>query len=229
MGASITYSLLSLELGLHVLLGDIGLLVPDVLLSRLVNLRELLFRRPDLVGSLLRRVRGDVFEEDGGVAHWNYQYSDPRKGMMKHTDLAKFAIGDQKRSQGLEALQRLLAILLAGLLVDGNRCLHISRGDLLGLPDELLQQFTLVLGQEQLLGLVDNIAQVPDQNLALGGQLVRRGGEGLGRQGTVQGDIALFVLFKGDVLSQFRVKRAFAIATYRRKLAVFEGYEATYE
>lgn len=111
------------------------------------------------------------------------------------TKLAELAIGDQQSTQGLEALEGLVGILLAVLLGDGHiGCLGALEGDLLSLPDELLEQLALVLGQEQLLGLVNDIAQVPDENLAVIGELLGRRGEDLGAQGAVQGDIALLVL-----------------------------------
>lgn len=111
------------------------------------------------------------------------------------TKLAELAVGDQQSTQGLEALQGPVGILLAVLLGDGHiGCLGTLQADLLSLPDKLLEQFTLVLAQEQLLGLLDDIAQIPDEDLAVIREPRGRRNEGLGAQGAVEGDITLLVL-----------------------------------
>lgn len=63
-----TYILVLLEFGLQVILGDIGLLVPYVLLCSLVDLRKILFRGADLVGSLLRSIGSNVLAKSHGIA-----------------------------------------------------------------------------------------------------------------------------------------------------------------
>jgi hypothetical protein len=63
------------------------------------------------------------------------------------TKLPELAIGDNKRAQGSQTLQSLIAVLLRSLLVNGgigNR--GITAIDLLGLPDEVLKEIALVLG-----------------------------------------------------------------------------------
>jgi hypothetical protein len=63
------------------------------------------------------------------------------------TKLSELAIGDNKRAQGSQALQSLIAVLLRSLLV--NRSIGksgISAIDLLRLPDEILKEIALVLG-----------------------------------------------------------------------------------
>lgn len=114
---------------------------------------------------------------------------------LELTKLAELAVGDQQGAQSLEALQGLVGVLLAILFRDGPiGRLGALEVDLLSLPDEFLEQFTLVLRQEQLLGLVNDIAQIPDEDLAVIGELLRWRGEDLGAQGAVQGNITLFVL-----------------------------------
>lgn len=93
----------------------------------------------------------------------------------KHTQLAELAIGDEQSAQRPQTLQSLFAILLHALLVGGG----IGQVDrlgipLLGLPDEVLDQIALVLGKDQVLGLLDDIAGVGDESLALVGELLRR-------------------------------------------------------
>jgi hypothetical protein len=64
----------------------------------------------------------------------------------------------------------------------------------LRLPDEVLQKIALVLGQKEILGLVDNLPCVGDKDLALRRQLIRRRGECLGLEEAVEGDVDLGVL-----------------------------------
>jgi hypothetical protein len=89
------------------------------------------------------------------------------------TDLAELSVGDQQCAESLETLQGLVRILLARLLGDGHiRGLHITGVDLLSLPDEVLQQLALVLGEKQQLSLFDDVAQILDQDLTLAGKLI---------------------------------------------------------
>lgn len=64
-----TYALVLLEFGLHILLGNVGLLVPHVVLGGLIDLGKLLFRRTDLAGGLLRSIGGNILEQDHGIIH----------------------------------------------------------------------------------------------------------------------------------------------------------------
>lgn len=92
---------------------------------------------------------------------------------MTLTDLAELSVGDQQCAESLETLQGLVRILLARLLGHGHiGGLHMTGADLLSLPDEVLQQLTLVLGEEQQLSLFDDVAQVLDQDLALARKLI---------------------------------------------------------
>ena len=59
-------------------------------------------------------------------------------------------------------------MLLCSLLVDsrlGERC--IAAGDLLGLPDEVLEQVALVLGEDEKLGLLNDILEICNELLAV--------------------------------------------------------------
>jgi hypothetical protein len=59
-------------------------------------------------------------------------------------------------------------MLLSSVLV--NRCVGkrlVSTGDLLSVPDKILKKVALVLGEEQDLGLLDNLPQVCNKLLAL--------------------------------------------------------------
>lgn len=191
------YTLL-LETLLKIILVDVGLLVPRVLLSGRVDLGELLLGRASLVGGLLGGIGGDITEEDGCVTHCGILDANLIGGQARRlTNFAELAVGDQQGSKSLETLQSLVSILLAIILADGEAGpLRITGGDVLGLPDEVLQQLALILGQEELLGLVNDIAQVLDENLAVARELLRRRGEGLGRQSTIQGNVALLVLWE---------------------------------
>ena len=98
-------------------------------------------------------------------------------------------------AKGAETLEGLIAVLLGGLLVNrSNGRLGVTCGSLGGLVDEILDEIALIFGQEEELGLLDDIAKVVDKDLTLLGELARRLGEGARGEGTVQGDIDLFVL-----------------------------------
>lgn len=66
---NMAYTLVLLKFALDIVLGDVGLLMPSVLLGRLINLSKLLLRRSNLVSGLLRGVRGDITDEHSGIAH----------------------------------------------------------------------------------------------------------------------------------------------------------------
>ena len=113
---------------------------------------------------------------------------------MKLTKLAELAVGDQQLAEGPQALQSLLAIALSLVLGDGRvgtlNILVVVAG---GLPDEVLQQVAIVLGQKQLLGLLDDVPGVLDEVLAFFRELVRGTRQGAGAKERVQGDIDLFI------------------------------------
>jgi hypothetical protein len=158
-----TYCLVTLELGLQVVLVDIRLLVPHIVLCGLVDLRKVLLCRADLVCGLLRSIGGNVLSESRSVAHCVLSDTNPMGIFIPGplTELAELSIGDHECSESLQTLCSLGGILLASLLIDGEvRTLSIAGGKLLGLPDEVLEKFTLILHQEHLLSRVDNIAQV---------------------------------------------------------------------
>ena len=67
-------------------------------------------------------------------------------------------IGDDQGAECSETLKGLITMLLRGRLVDGCiGSLSIAAGDLLGLPDEVLEEVTLVLGKQQNLGLLNDL------------------------------------------------------------------------
>lgn len=88
-------------------------------------------------------------------------------------ELPELAVGDEKGSEGAQTVKCLIAMLLGSVLVDGGaRESGASTGDLLRLPDEVLKEVALVLGEEQDLGLLDDGLEVAYQLLALGRQLL---------------------------------------------------------
>lgn len=88
------------------------------------------------------------------------------------TDLPELAVGNQQSTKGLEAIQGPVGILLAILLGDGHvGGIDVNSSDLLGLPDEVLKKLAVVLGQKHLLGLLNHIAKVLHEDLALVRQL----------------------------------------------------------
>ena len=64
-------------------------------------------------------------------------------------------------------------MLVSRVLVDGRSWLGgIAAADLLTVPDEVLQEVALILGQEQHLRLIDHISEIGDQLLALGRKIL---------------------------------------------------------
>lgn len=91
------------------------------------------------------------------------------------TKLAELTVGQNQRAEGPQPLNSLAAMLLRRRLVDGRvgkRC--VASGDLLSLPDEVLEEIAFVLRQEEHLGLLDHDAEILDEVLAFAGQLARR-------------------------------------------------------
>ena len=111
------------------------------------------------------------------------------------TELPEFSVGDHEGPKRLQVLAELVGILFRIVLVDRNIGLRgVTGGEVLSPPDELLDQFPIVLAEHHLLGLLNDIADVLDESLTLFGEILGRRREGLGGEGGVHGDIALFVL-----------------------------------
>lgn len=86
-------------------------------------------------------------------------------------------------------------MLLGHILADGRPWnVHGLWIELLGLPDEVLEEVAVVLGQEETLGLVDHLSYIADENLSLRRELLRRVRERLRLQEAVEGDIDLVIL-----------------------------------
>ncbi len=159
---------------LHLL--EVRLLVPSVVLGWAVNLLELLLRWVDLVGGLLRGITGDVAEQDSEVVDCKnlsvlvVTCNDE----SKLTKLAELAIGDDECAESAEALEGLVAVLLCGILFNWHtRLLDTVAADGLSLPDEVLEEVAVVLGEKHDLGLLDDIAQISDEVLAFRRELLR--------------------------------------------------------
>ena len=90
------------------------------------------------------------------------------------TKLSELAVTDEQRSESAETVEGLVTVLLGGLLVNwsiwGG---SVAAGELLGLPDEVLKEVTLVLGEHQDLGLLDDAAEISDKLLTLSRELLR--------------------------------------------------------
>jgi len=84
------------------------------------------------------------------------------------TELAELTVGKNERAEGAKTVESLVAVLLSGVLVDRRvRSAGIGARDLLSLPNEVLEEVALVLGQEQQLGLLNDLAQVTNELLTL--------------------------------------------------------------
>lgn len=71
-------------------------------------------------------------------------------------------------------------MLPCGVPVDGGiGRLQITAVDLLSLPDKVLEQVAVVLGEDEELGGFNNISQITNEFLTISGQLLRGRGERL--------------------------------------------------
>lgn len=83
-------------------------------------------------------------------------------------------------------MESLLAVLLGSILADGNVGALNGLGVKLGsLPNEILNEVAVVLGEEQVLGESDDLTGVLDEQLAVGGELGVGLGESIGLQEAV--------------------------------------------
>lgn len=95
-------------------------------------------------------------------------------------------------------------MLLGSSLVNGRfRSRDPSTGDVGSLPNEILKQFTVVLGEHETFRLVDDIAYIFDELMTLRRKTLGRIAKSMRGQQTVQRDIALVVLWvKASALYQ---------------------------
>jgi hypothetical protein len=84
------------------------------------------------------------------------------------TKLAELTVGENERAEGAQTIEGLVTMLLSSVFVDRSvRGAGIGAGDLLSLPNEVLKEVALILGQEQKLGLLNDLAQVTNELLTL--------------------------------------------------------------
>ncbi|KAI6767974.1 hypothetical protein HG530_005983 [Fusarium avenaceum] len=143
----------ALGLVLEVLLGEVRSLVPDVVLSRLIELLKLLLRRSDLGSSVGSSITSHIAEKNSSIRE----------------KLSELSVSDEQLAKGPQALKSLVTILLGSVLADrrvgGVDALGIELG---GLPDKVLDQVALVLGEKEMLGLLDSIGGILNQLLTIG-------------------------------------------------------------
>ena len=74
------------------------------------------------------------------------------------TEFAELAVGQEEGTEGPEAIQGFVAMLLSSALVHwGIGKLRVATSEVLRLPDEILQQISVILGEKQDLGLFDDV------------------------------------------------------------------------
>lgn len=179
----------TLALLLQVVLGEIGGIMPGVILSRLINLRKVLIRGANTGSSVAGGITSHVADEESGVLE----------------ELSELAVGDDQLPKGSETLEGLIAISLRSVLANGCvgsvDTLGIEVG---GLPDEVLDQVALIPGQEEVLGLIDDFTSILDESLALWRELLRVASEGARSQEAAEGDVDLVVLLRDEWLAMHR-------------------------
>ena len=73
----------------------------------------------------------------------------------------------RKCSQSLQTISGLAGILLSIFLSHWDvRCLGIAGGNLLRLPDKVLEEFAIVFGEQEFLRLVNDITEILDKDSA---------------------------------------------------------------
>lgn len=128
--------------------------MPCVVVSRSVDLAQLVLRRLDLAGSVLCGIASNVSQENSSVGE----------------ELPELAVGDEQSAEGAQILEGFVPMLLRCLLIDRRSWgLRIAASDLLGLPDKVLKQISLILSQNKGLGLLNDVPKVRNELLAVGG------------------------------------------------------------
>jgi len=104
-------------------------------------------------------------------------------------------VGDDERAESPQSVKRLVAMLLGSVLV--NWCAResgIATSDLLSLPDEILQEISIVLHQKESLGFLNHITEISDKESALLRELRRWVGECSGGESGVERNVDLSIL-----------------------------------
>lgn len=84
------------------------------------------------------------------------------------TEFAELAVGDEQCAKGAQALESLITVSLGRVLANGSIRGRDSLGiELSSLPDEVLKKVALILGQEELLGLLNNLTNIGNEFLAI--------------------------------------------------------------
>lgn len=95
--------------------------MPDVVISRSVDLRQLLLTRVDFVGSLLGGITSNIADQDGSIVHCVKVRPRSKSNIdAKLTKLSELPVGDNERPKRPQALQSLVSMLLGRLRID--RC-----------------------------------------------------------------------------------------------------------
>ena len=127
---------------------------------------------------------------------------------MIRTKLAELSVGNDKLAKSSQTLSSLVSILLSGVLVDWRAWkAGVSAIDALGLPCKVLKQVALVLCEKEHLSLLDNIAEVVNQLLTLGGKLLGGASHEPLVEEAVKSDINLLVAWDLAALESCDVAR----------------------
>ena len=137
------------------------------------------------------------------------------------TKLSELAVGQNKSSKGSETLQGLVSVLLGSIFVNGCAWeLCITGSDVLGFPDELLEQVALVLGEEQVLCLLNDIFHIAKELFAFIGELCVGLVKGIVLKSAIQSDVDLLVL--RHIMVRMSITGVSRGNTHRRSLSLSE-------
>lgn len=120
IGLGIIALVAALDLLPDVLLGEVGGIVPSVVISRAVDLCQLVLARAHFASSIRSGIACNVSEKNGGITHcdWCKWERESQQVRSKLTELAELAIGDDQGSKSPHPLESLVSVLLGALLVD---------------------------------------------------------------------------------------------------------------
>lgn len=188
------------ELALHLIAGKIRLLVPSIIRSWRIKLLKILLRRPHASGGSGSSIASDITEQDGGILDWYLLACLSRKSLelswkIQLTQFAELAVGDNESAQSAQSLESLVAMLLGLFLIHrGTREADGLRVELLCLPNEILEEVSLILGEQEILGLFHNLPEIGNELLSLWRELLGWVCERLRLEEAVQRNIDLVVL-----------------------------------
>lgn len=142
----------------------VRVVVPSVVFGWTVDLVELIFRRIHFVRGLLRGIADHATKEHRGVADCSSSVGFVDGWRATLTEFSELSIRHHELTKSAKIIQGFVAVLLHTAPAHGcMRRSSVISVDVLRLPNDILYQVPLVLGEKEYLGLFDDIAKIRDQ------------------------------------------------------------------